>query len=205
MHAHCCTKTLYTLTLLHEDSARSLLYKDSCTLTLLHEDSLHACPVAQGLFARSQPLLTTVSLSPCPPGMVQMICMSVSLGGRQGGPGWALGSWGVLGGLWDPGDSLGGSEDPGVGLRRSLRCLGVVQHPEGRQGGLSGFWCPQVSWGGPCGSGGSLWVWGSPGCVTPPAVLQPPELTEQPPEQLVVFPSDDVVLKCAATGNPPIQ
>ncbi|XP_077645776.1 neural cell adhesion molecule L1 [Lonchura striata] len=34
---------------------------------------------------------------------------------------------------------------------------------------------------------------------------QPPELTEQPPEQLVVFPSDDVVLKCAATGNPPVE
>ncbi|NXM71111.1 NGCA protein, partial [Serilophus lunatus] len=39
----------------------------------------------------------------------------------------------------------------------------------------------------------------------PPAVQQPPELTEQPPEQLVVFPSDDVVLKCAATGNPPVE
>ncbi|XP_071657307.1 neural cell adhesion molecule L1 isoform X1 [Patagioenas fasciata] len=36
-------------------------------------------------------------------------------------------------------------------------------------------------------------------------LLQPPELTEQPQEQLVVFPSDDVVLKCAATGNPPVQ
>ncbi|XP_030330140.1 neural cell adhesion molecule L1 isoform X2 [Strigops habroptila] len=39
----------------------------------------------------------------------------------------------------------------------------------------------------------------------PHEFLQPPELTEQPPEQLVVFPSDDVVLKCAATGNPPVQ
>ncbi|XP_068780304.1 neural cell adhesion molecule L1 isoform X2 [Struthio camelus] len=36
-------------------------------------------------------------------------------------------------------------------------------------------------------------------------LLQPPELREQPQEQLVVFPSDDVVLKCAATGNPPVQ
>ncbi|KAM6106896.1 LOW QUALITY PROTEIN: neural cell adhesion molecule L1 [Phoenicopterus ruber ruber] len=36
-------------------------------------------------------------------------------------------------------------------------------------------------------------------------LLAAPELTEQPPEQLVVFPSDDVVLKCAATGNPPVQ
>ncbi|NWJ09514.1 NGCA protein, partial [Crypturellus undulatus] len=36
-----------------------------------------------------------------------------------------------------------------------------------------------------------------------PAVLQPPLLLEQPPEQLVVFPSDDVVLKCAASGHPP--
>ncbi|NXV24966.1 NGCA protein, partial [Cepphus grylle] len=35
--------------------------------------------------------------------------------------------------------------------------------------------------------------------------LQPPELVEQPPEQLVVFPSDDIVLKCNATGNPPVQ
>ncbi|XP_032939431.1 LOW QUALITY PROTEIN: neural cell adhesion molecule L1 [Catharus ustulatus] len=34
---------------------------------------------------------------------------------------------------------------------------------------------------------------------------QPPELTEQPPEQLVVFPSDDVTLKCAATGEPPVE
>ncbi|XP_059693788.1 neuronal-glial cell adhesion molecule-like, partial [Haemorhous mexicanus] len=34
---------------------------------------------------------------------------------------------------------------------------------------------------------------------------QPPELTEAPPEQLVVFPSDDAVLKCAASGNPPVQ
>ncbi|XP_064557245.1 neuronal-glial cell adhesion molecule-like [Zonotrichia leucophrys gambelii] len=31
---------------------------------------------------------------------------------------------------------------------------------------------------------------------------QPPELTEAPPEQLVVFPSDDAVLKCAASGHP---
>ncbi|KAM6307728.1 LOW QUALITY PROTEIN: neural cell adhesion molecule L1, partial [Podargus strigoides] len=43
-----------------------------------------------------------------------------------------------------------------------------------------------------------------PECDAPP-VLQPPELTEEPPEQLVVFPSDDVVLKCSATGNPPVQ
>ncbi|NXL54947.1 NGCA protein, partial [Podilymbus podiceps] len=48
---------------------------------------------------------------------------------------------------------------------------------------------------------------GGPGAAItiPPEFLQPPELTEQPPEQLVVFPSDDVVLKCAATGNPPVQ
>ncbi|XP_061299182.1 neural cell adhesion molecule L1 isoform X4 [Pezoporus flaviventris] len=50
-------------------------------------------------------------------------------------------------------------------------------------------------------------VLGGPGATItiPQEFLQPPELTEQPPEQLVVFPSDDVVLKCAATGNPPVQ
>uniref|UniRef100_A0A8V5GZ41 Neural cell adhesion molecule L1 n=1 Tax=Melopsittacus undulatus TaxID=13146 RepID=A0A8V5GZ41_MELUD len=50
-------------------------------------------------------------------------------------------------------------------------------------------------------------VLGGPGAAItiPQEFLQPPELTEQPPEQLVVFPSDDVVLKCAATGNPPVQ
>ncbi|XP_064359568.1 neuronal-glial cell adhesion molecule-like isoform X2 [Dromaius novaehollandiae] len=48
---------------------------------------------------------------------------------------------------------------------------------------------------------------GGPGAAItiPPEFLQPPELREQPPEQLVVFPSDDVVLKCAASGNPPPQ
>ncbi|NXN93082.1 NGCA protein, partial [Rhinopomastus cyanomelas] len=39
----------------------------------------------------------------------------------------------------------------------------------------------------------------------PPQVPQPPELLEEPLEQLVVFPSDDVVLKCLARGNPPVQ
>ncbi|NXE71607.1 NGCA protein, partial [Calcarius ornatus] len=39
----------------------------------------------------------------------------------------------------------------------------------------------------------------------PPPVQQPPELTEAPPEQLVVFPSDDAVLKCAASGSPAPQ
>ncbi|XP_050784099.1 LOW QUALITY PROTEIN: neural cell adhesion molecule L1 [Gopherus flavomarginatus] len=32
---------------------------------------------------------------------------------------------------------------------------------------------------------------------------QPPEMTEQPVEKLVVFPSDDIVLRCEATGTPP--
>nr|XP_032652804.1 neuronal-glial cell adhesion molecule-like [Chelonoidis abingdonii] len=32
---------------------------------------------------------------------------------------------------------------------------------------------------------------------------QPPEMTEQPEEKLVVFPSDDIVLRCEATGTPP--
>ncbi|CAM5072608.1 unnamed protein product [Natator depressus] len=33
---------------------------------------------------------------------------------------------------------------------------------------------------------------------------QPPEMTEQLVEKLVVFPSDDIVLRCEATGNPPV-
>ncbi|XP_067408532.1 neuronal-glial cell adhesion molecule-like, partial [Emydura macquarii macquarii] len=41
-----------------------------------------------------------------------------------------------------------------------------------------------------------------------PPVLQPPEMTkqpaEQPAEQVVAFPSDDIVLRCEATGNPPL-
>ncbi|XP_039587556.1 neuronal-glial cell adhesion molecule-like, partial [Passer montanus] len=41
--------------------------------------------------------------------------------------------------------------------------------------------------------------------VIPPEFQQPPELTEAPPEQLVVFPSDDAVLKCAASGRPAPQ
>lgn len=52
-----------------------------------------------------------------------------------------------------------------------------------------------------------LLLLGGPGAAItiPPEFLQPPELTEEPPEQLVVFPSDDIVLKCVATGNPPVQ
>ncbi|XP_044856555.1 neural cell adhesion molecule L1, partial [Mauremys mutica] len=34
---------------------------------------------------------------------------------------------------------------------------------------------------------------------------QPPEMTEQPVEKLVVFPSDDIVLRCKATGTPPLE
>ncbi|XP_062975420.1 neural cell adhesion molecule L1 isoform X2 [Elgaria multicarinata webbii] len=34
---------------------------------------------------------------------------------------------------------------------------------------------------------------------------QPPELTEQPDEQIVVFPNDEVTLKCGATGNPQVM
>ncbi|XP_015267838.1 PREDICTED: neural cell adhesion molecule L1-like, partial [Gekko japonicus] len=33
---------------------------------------------------------------------------------------------------------------------------------------------------------------------------KPPEFTEQPDEQIVVLPNDDIVLKCSATGNPPV-
>ncbi|KAM3656121.1 LOW QUALITY PROTEIN: filamin-A-like [Ammospiza maritima maritima] len=54
---------------------------------------------------------------------------------------------------------------------------------------------------------GCLWVLGCPfgSQPLPPPVQQPPELTEAPPEQLVVFPSDDAVLKCAASGSPAPQ
>ncbi|XP_054033254.1 neural cell adhesion molecule L1 [Dryobates pubescens] len=52
-----------------------------------------------------------------------------------------------------------------------------------------------------------LLLGGGPGTavVIPPEFPQPPELIEEPPPQLVVFPSDDVIMKCAATGNPPVQ
>ncbi|KYO34889.1 neuronal cell adhesion molecule isoform C [Alligator mississippiensis] len=43
-----------------------------------------------------------------------------------------------------------------------------------------------------------------PSLTIPKELLQPPELMEEPPERVVVFPSDDVVLKCEATGNPPV-
>ncbi|KAL8164403.1 UNVERIFIED_CONTAM: hypothetical protein K2H54_050538, partial [Gekko kuhli] len=33
---------------------------------------------------------------------------------------------------------------------------------------------------------------------------KPPEFTEQPDEQIVVLPNDDIVLRCSATGNPPV-
>ncbi|TFJ96050.1 EIN3-binding F-box protein 1 [Platysternon megacephalum] len=34
---------------------------------------------------------------------------------------------------------------------------------------------------------------------------QPPEMMDQPAEKLVVFPSDDIVLRCEATGTPPLE
>ncbi|XP_074390104.1 neuronal-glial cell adhesion molecule-like isoform X2 [Zonotrichia albicollis] len=42
----------------------------------------------------------------------------------------------------------------------------------------------------------------SPPSIRCTSSSSPPELTEAPPEQLVVFPSDDAVLKCAASGHP---
>uniref|UniRef100_A0A8C8RPQ4 L1 cell adhesion molecule n=1 Tax=Pelusios castaneus TaxID=367368 RepID=A0A8C8RPQ4_9SAUR len=39
----------------------------------------------------------------------------------------------------------------------------------------------------------------------PKELLQPPEMMEQPAEKVVVFPSDDIVLRCEATGNPPLM
>uniref|UniRef100_F6PJP1 Neural cell adhesion molecule L1 n=1 Tax=Monodelphis domestica TaxID=13616 RepID=F6PJP1_MONDO len=35
--------------------------------------------------------------------------------------------------------------------------------------------------------------------------MQPPNITEQSPEKLVVFPTDDIVLKCEASGKPEVQ
>uniref|UniRef100_A0A8C3HWU9 L1 cell adhesion molecule n=1 Tax=Chrysemys picta bellii TaxID=8478 RepID=A0A8C3HWU9_CHRPI len=39
----------------------------------------------------------------------------------------------------------------------------------------------------------------------PKELRQPPEMMEQPAEKLVVFPSDDIVLRCEATGTPPLE
>ncbi|XP_054859425.1 neural cell adhesion molecule L1 [Eublepharis macularius] len=36
----------------------------------------------------------------------------------------------------------------------------------------------------------------------PKDLWKPPEFTDQPEEEMVVFPNDDIVLKCEATGNP---
>ncbi|XP_062367996.1 neuronal-glial cell adhesion molecule-like [Cinclus cinclus] len=60
---------------------------------------------------------------------------------------------------------------------------------------------PQCEW----GRGGGEGRGAGEGFNLATPLQQPPELTEQPPEQLVVFPSDDVVLKCAASGDPPVQ
>ncbi|XP_042304789.1 neural cell adhesion molecule L1 isoform X3 [Sceloporus undulatus] len=37
------------------------------------------------------------------------------------------------------------------------------------------------------------------------ALLQPPEFQEQPEKEIVVFPNDEVTLKCEASGNPPVE
>ncbi|XP_078242687.1 neural cell adhesion molecule L1 isoform X3 [Pogona vitticeps] len=36
-------------------------------------------------------------------------------------------------------------------------------------------------------------------------LLQPPEFTQQPEKEIVVYPTDEVTLKCKASGNPPVQ
>nr|XP_028567318.1 neural cell adhesion molecule L1 isoform X3 [Podarcis muralis] len=36
-------------------------------------------------------------------------------------------------------------------------------------------------------------------------LLQPPEFTEQPDKKIVIFPNDEAILKCEATGNPPVK
>lgn len=42
--------------------------------------------------------------------------------------------------------------------------------------------------------------------VPPPApVMEPPIITEQSPRRVVVFPTDDVSLKCEASGKPEVQ
>uniref|UniRef100_A0A8D2LZ48 L1 cell adhesion molecule n=1 Tax=Varanus komodoensis TaxID=61221 RepID=A0A8D2LZ48_VARKO len=39
----------------------------------------------------------------------------------------------------------------------------------------------------------------------PEGLQQPPEFKEQPEKKIVVFPNDEVTLKCEATGNPPVM
>ncbi|KAI2601287.1 L1CAM isoform 7, partial [Pan troglodytes] len=36
-------------------------------------------------------------------------------------------------------------------------------------------------------------------------VMEPPVITEQSPRRLVVFPTDDISLKCEASGKPEVQ
>lgn len=39
----------------------------------------------------------------------------------------------------------------------------------------------------------------------PEELLEPPVITEQSPRRLVVFPTDDISLKCEASGRPQVQ
>ncbi|KAI2601286.1 L1 cell adhesion molecule, partial [Homo sapiens] len=39
----------------------------------------------------------------------------------------------------------------------------------------------------------------------PEELMEPPVITEQSPRRLVVFPTDDISLKCEASGKPEVQ
>ncbi|XP_056665381.1 neural cell adhesion molecule L1 isoform X2 [Monodelphis domestica] len=52
----------------------------------------------------------------------------------------------------------------------------------------------------------TLLLWSLGLCIQiPEELMQPPNITEQSPEKLVVFPTDDIVLKCEASGKPEVQ
>ncbi|XP_074134683.1 neural cell adhesion molecule L1 isoform X2 [Sminthopsis crassicaudata] len=52
----------------------------------------------------------------------------------------------------------------------------------------------------------TLLLWSLGRCIQiPKELMQPPNITEQSPERLVVFPTDEISLKCEASGKPEVQ
>uniref|UniRef100_G3VKM3 Neural cell adhesion molecule L1 n=1 Tax=Sarcophilus harrisii TaxID=9305 RepID=G3VKM3_SARHA len=52
----------------------------------------------------------------------------------------------------------------------------------------------------------TLLLWSLGLCIQiPKELMQPPNITEQSPERLVVFPTDEISLKCEASGKPEVQ
>lgn len=53
------------------------------------------------------------------------------------------------------------------------------------------------------------WGWGeavlTAALPVPSAVMEPPVITEESPRRVVVFPTDDISLKCEASGKPAVQ